>query len=357
MKVLRNQEGFAIVLTIMILAILTLLGFSSVQTSMTEVQITTNMHIHHMTFYAAESGRSHGSLWLNSLDLKDDVDTDWFGPDEWFNLDGTKYTWQVKHQVDDDGKILYYGDLDGDFLWEINTISGMPLEFLESNGTHPRGGRATIHSTWIFNPSFTVPKAPLWVEDPDKVDFKGNASVIGDSQDTAVCEDVPDMVYHQAPTVPVDEPKHYGLDFVHESSGGTYPFSLVQESLSKRADYIGDVFPTAIAEASTQENPVIIVLTGDIIINNEDLKVPAYGILFIDGNLSINGNVEWNGLIVTTGDTSIGNGTANINGSLVTGDGADVDITGAIVIQYDCESLAKMFDTFSGYRMTSWRQM
>ena len=133
-KILKNEEGSVIVIAIIILAVLTLIGVASMRTSNTELQISTNHGIALINFYSAESAGSHGKLWLLGLDLENDTDTASFGPlnesdePEWFNLsNGSSYTWLVKHEVDADGNILYYGDPDNDYLWEVNTISGMPL--------------------------------------------------------------------------------------------------------------------------------------------------------------------------------------------------------------------------------------
>jgi len=366
-KSTKNEDGYVIVMALMILSILTVIGVAGIRTSITEVQISTNHLIYNMNFYAAESGIAIGPLWAGSKDNYPETEwgnIDFVGESDIMELsNGTEFDFEVTPQVridpaDGVEKVLRYGDTNADFLDELNFTTGRPLIEVVSDGTHTgRGGLSRIKATYAFAPAFVIPEAALWVENPDKVDFKGNATVMGDSSDESLCANVPDMIYHMAPLNPVDEPKHYGDSFDHELSGAMYPYGPVKDSLTKRADYIGDTFPTALAEASTPDNPVIIILTGDIQINNEDLKVPAYGVLYIDGNLKINGNVEWNGLIVTTGDATVGNGTANINGSLVTGENADVELTGTIVVQYDCSTLNNMFDKFSGYRMTSWREI
>lgn len=360
-KLLKNEEGSIIIMAILLLAALTIIGIAGVRMSTTEVQISTNALIYNAAFYAADSGPQVAKRQLFDEDFLPESsygDPDWVGTGGG-DLDGmTRYDYEIVHQVNSDGEVLRYGDPDGDHLWEINTISGRPLEFIVSHGTHiGRGGNATVEVALMFRPSFEMPGAALWVEDPDKVNFQGNATVKGDSFDLDMCPDAPDVIHHMDPTIPMDEPAHYGDDFVHQPSGGAYPFSLVYDSLSKSADYIGLEFPTDLAEASTLDAPVVIIIEGDLILNNADLKLPANGVLYVNGNLRINGNVEWNGLIITTGDTSMGNGTAVINGALVTGEIADVDISGTITIQYDCTTLQNLFDWFSIYRITSWRQL
>lgn len=360
-KATKNQDGFIIISAVLILALLTIIGISAMKMSITEQQISTNMQIHYMNFYAAESGAPVASRELLSLDFlpEDDYSNpDWTGTDTMDLPNGTQFTYEVSHQLNLDGDVLRYGDTNGDYLWEINTTHGRPLEIVRTHGTHiGRGGDAAVEVQLIFSPPFVLPGAALVVENPDTVDFKGNATVTGDSTDIDVCPDVPDVLHHLDPVGIMDEPKHYGFEFVHESSGGMYPFGPVKNNLMERADYVGNEFPTNLAEASTADDPIVIIIEGDLEINNEDLKVPANGILYVDGNLRINGNVEWTGLIITTGNASVGNGTADITGSLVTGESAEVDISGTITIQYDCEALNDLFDNLAMYRMTSWRQI
>lgn len=358
---IQNEQGYVLISALLILVLLTIIGISAIQTSTTESKISFNSLIAHMNFYAAESGPQVAKLHLLDSDFLSEDDysnPDWEGTDTFELPNRTEFTFVITHQLDSDGNVLRYGDSNGDYLWEINTTHGRPLEIVRSYGTHlDHEGEAAVEVRLIDSPPFITPESALWVDDPDAVDFKGNATVIGDSTDPSVCSDVPDVVHHLTPINPMDEPKHFGDEYVHESSGGMYPFSQVKKALARRADHIGTTFPTAIAEASTADDPVIIIIEGDLQINNEDLKVPAHGVLFVDGNLRINGNVEWNGLIVSTGNTSIGNGTADITGALVTGDSADVDIAGTITIQYDCNALANIYNNLSGYRMTSWKQI
>lgn len=58
--ILNNEAGSAIVLALLILAVLTIIGVSSITTSTTEIQIDTNDRLAKMAFYAAEGGTEIG---------------------------------------------------------------------------------------------------------------------------------------------------------------------------------------------------------------------------------------------------------------------------------------------------------
>ena len=359
----RNERGSVIVIAVLILALLSIIGVSAVKTSITELHISTNHLIHKMNFYAAESGAPHGSLWLKGLDLLDDTDKDWFMPldeadeQKWFELsNGTNYTWKVKHQLDSDGNILYYGDPDGDHLWDVQTTSGMPLEIIHAEGTHPRGGMVLIETTWQFVPPFEMPDAALWIN--SSVDGNGvSGSIIGESKSGSSCSDVPDIMYDELCLTPpcIEYNGDMGDTPLVEQSTGMYPMSLVAERLKQIASITlpGSNNIDEAAIITSEDAPGVVVLSGD----SKATNLTGYGILFIDGNVELAGNLDWHGLILVSGNITLsGGGTKTIYGSMV-GMGEAIAINGSVDIQYDCEALADLFDEFSGYRMTSWRQM
>jgi len=381
---INNERGSVVIITaVLILALLTIIGISSMKTSITEQQISTNHLIYNMNFYAAESGAPHGVLWLGSKDLEDDCAglsgtdleecKDWFYPDsddddnqDWFTLSNkTKYTWKVQHRVNTDGDILYYGD-DGkydesgvkvsdvkDHLWEVNTTTGIPLEIIDAEGTHPRGGLAHIRTTWIFTPPFEMPGAALWVD--SSVDGHGvSGSIIGEHQAGSSCPDVPDIMYDK-PLGVIDYVGDTGLNKVVEQSTGMYPMPLVGARLRKIADITitGSNNIDEGAVITSEENPGVVVFDGD----SKATNLTGYGILYVDGNLELAGSLDWHGVILVSGNITLsGGGTKTIYGAIV-GMGNAIAINGSVDIQYDCELLTDLFDKYASYRMTSWRQM
>jgi hypothetical protein len=61
------------------------------------------------------------------------------------------------------------------------------------------------------------------------------------------------------------------------------------------------------------------------------------GILLVEGNLELNGNLQFFGIVIVTGDLTKTNGTANINGMMIVhgqGDLGEQEVNGTPVIQY-----------------------
>ena len=61
-SIFDNQNGTAIIIVLMILALITLAGVMATRTSTTELQISTSDQIYKISFYAAEAARGYVSL-------------------------------------------------------------------------------------------------------------------------------------------------------------------------------------------------------------------------------------------------------------------------------------------------------
>ncbi len=62
---LHNENGTVLFVAIVFLALLTLVGVSSISTSTTEVRIASNSQYNKVEFYIADSGWKEGAVWLN----------------------------------------------------------------------------------------------------------------------------------------------------------------------------------------------------------------------------------------------------------------------------------------------------
>jgi hypothetical protein len=370
---MTNEKGSAIIAALMILVLLSIMGIASINLSTTELNISTNYQIAEMNFYAAESGAPHGVLWLKNFDLVNDTSTDWFGPtttenvldedgniidttdvDEWFNLSNqTSYTWQVKHRLDTDGNILYYGDTNNDYLWEINTTTGIPLETILSKGTHPRGGISKIETTWIFQEPFPMPQAALFGH--ALIEKNGGSGAIwGEDQSGSGCSNAMDIA-----TDGIDLDNVDVKDIVLDGGDGVdiqygqplYPIPLIREVLLKKhpEEMIGTVDTDDSFEG-------ILFVHPDAYGNIDAQKLTGKGILFIDGNLDVNGGIGWEGMVIINGEVKVnGGGGLNVSGAVAAF--GDITLNGSVSIKYDCEKISDIFDKYSGYRMTSWKQM
>lgn len=78
LDLIDNENGTVIFVAIIFLALLTLVGISSISTSTTEVRIAGNAQYNKIEFYIADSGWKQGAMWLN----------DFAGPPVYQNISG-----------------------------------------------------------------------------------------------------------------------------------------------------------------------------------------------------------------------------------------------------------------------------
>jgi len=119
----------------------------------------------------------------------------------------------------------------------------------------------------------------------------------------------------------------------------------------------------------TPSNPVVIHATDDLSLNGST----GYGVLVVDGNLALAGNVEWNGIVIVSGcdnceGSLTGNGGFTINGSIIIGnDGLDGSLNPTVSIsdyggtpdyRYSCEGIAIANGAFGDSFLTaSWNEI
>ena len=367
----KNENGYAIVVALIILSILTVIGTVSIRTTVTESQITKNAQIYKMNFYSAESGVNIAPLWVKENLTEDDYkNASWIGSFEGTLPNQTAYSTKISHITNSDGEVLLYGDEDGDYLWEINTTTGRPLETATSTGTHTaHGGSAVIQTTFRPVPPFVMPEAALWVH--SNVNGNGvSGSIVGEGPSDSTlfgkeyydsdydCPAVPDVMYQEVlHTVEYDG--NTGETYSEQLSGGAYPFALIMPNLKKQADYYvdnisGNKLP---AEVDFSEQRIVYIDVADVKISE---NITGSGILAVNGDLEISGNLSWEGLVLVNGNVTFNGGGAS-NSTMVTGAvvsfGDAIAINGSVDIIYDCRILDSLFDDYSSYTRLSWRQM
>jgi hypothetical protein len=63
-----NEDGFLLVMSLMILTLLTIIGVSTSDTTRFELTVAANERVHNLAFYAAESARSYVEARTNLFD-------------------------------------------------------------------------------------------------------------------------------------------------------------------------------------------------------------------------------------------------------------------------------------------------
>ncbi|MEJ2282739.1 MAG: hypothetical protein P8X85_04015 [Desulfobacterales bacterium] len=347
---MKNQRGSMIIIVIMLLALLSIMGISSISISNTEVEIATNDLIYTRCFFNAESGISTALKLLPSeLKNEDQIDNATLGWQGNISKTDTPpfYDVSIKHKTQS-GKVLFYGDTNGDYLLEYNTDGiGYPVEIIESLGTDYRGGKVIVNVGARYEEAFPMPNAALWVG--NDVNANGvSGSVLGEGPPGDECPDVADILYN-SPLSVIDYTGDTGDEWF-EYDDSLYPYFLIdnyfnRSPLLSESEYSNETF-------ASPERPKVFRAKGDLEIRASD----GYGILLVDGNLEVKGDFLWHGLIVINGDFRFsGGGNKAIYGAVIAM-GSAVRMDGGVDIYYDCTALSKLHGNLSSYKKLWWYQ-
>ena len=142
----NNQDGIAIIIVMMVLALITAAGIMATRTSTTELQISTSDKIHKISFYAAEAAKGYVAL---NYDLYSSANID---PDNPVNFPdaGDPYAKQI---LDEGSNQYYNGHVEYLTASKVPRGSGFQVgKFkahvyeMECTGYGPRGTESAIEA-------------------------------------------------------------------------------------------------------------------------------------------------------------------------------------------------------------------
>ena len=152
---LKNENGSVIVVALIILALLTILGIASTNTSTLEVRIATNSQDHQLDFYVADSGWKDAAMFLE----------DQSGVPAWVNGDGT-----VVKNFGSDGNSYAGEPPEPDFT--VLTADSLHADGLDNDGdgTTDEAGETAFNSRYNIDYFYEVEHLP---DDTSKVAGSG----------------------------------------------------------------------------------------------------------------------------------------------------------------------------------------
>ena len=355
---MNNQKGYVMVIVLFIMSILTVLVTSGLRTANTGLDIAVNNVIHEQNFHAAEGAMYKGAFWASKNDAS-----------VWENTiqdgEGTfshgSFSFNVESWKNGGEEVITYLD-------PVTNLS-LPELLITGTGKHIRGGNSVVSGIWVMRPIFFMPETPLWVFDTIK--GQGNVQVKADTgsgnRDEVWFSMTPVAPYELPPKI--DCPDGDGCSW--NTAPEPFPTDEVRERIKLAADYSGTTFPSDLVAGSSPEKPVIIYINGDVTVNDGTMKqnentgkFEGFGVIFVDGSAKINGNIQWNGIIIVRDSVEIGNGTADIEGALIAGhnttpgmpsDGIiDVSLSGSIDINYNRNTLVNLWKKTAQPVCLSW---
>ena len=368
-SIVPNQNGFLLIAALTLMATLTLLGTTAYILSSTDIKIGGNFRNNQMVLQVAMAGAERAREALRAENLASGDNISFSDELNSSSRKGANSALDGYSATTDDSalasgtmnNVSYAAYLSNDSSdGTTNTSDSNGKVMITSVATGPNNSKAQIQIVVIASPP---PSSPATVY--SKGDVTGNGSSLtvngndacggGTALAPIYTKDPATTNLNGSPTLSgsPSTPQHGNLDI--DISG--YIDSLkANATTTLTADQDGATYGGAsnyVTVYSDTNNPP----------NNQGLKlqnVTGYGILLVEGDLTLGGGFQWNGLILATGSVTLngGGGGINIQGLVFTGTSTltDVTINGGNVIGYDSCKVKKSFAA-SPLKVVNWKQI
>lgn len=392
-KELSEEKGFALVLGMLLLLVATLIGISALNTSTFDVLISGNERASVQAFYIAEAGINEFIGRFRAGATNEILDNDPSNPD-WKVLlarypgkGATKIGYlsgilnsysslqsqldfgvEIKHKIDAANQVVRYG--------------GVPIYIIKSYGFTEDGGnkvlevelkkssdydppaalysKMTVHidgsSTYIngndgCGPTHHKPGVITPTDTIPSITESGNPSINGSPPTVTLASHPPPT------TLQIKEM----LDYVKGHADFRYQYSGDQ-TLTGYSNVWGSPTNNDTGVPITYTGPMNIIyfnMNGDKTLTLAGGSRGA-GLLLIEGNLEINGEFTWYGVILVTGTVRYtGGGEKNITGGILSGGNIKIegDLGGNSGTLY-CSGVSKRIkDIIPSSIITRWREV
>jgi Tfp pilus assembly protein PilX len=390
MEQTRNERGFILILTLMLLLVASLLGISAVGTATYDTSISGNRRVSEQTFCVAESGINEfrGRFRAGATgEISDNAPTDqnW----RYFLAKNTTRATQIGYNDANSNhhlgqslqSRLDYAIKARHKLDATNNVvmkEGVPVYILTSHGYTPEGGRKVIEVELSKVRDITDSPAALYSKAP--VQLKGSSTYIsGMDQCSATPSNKPGIITTTPTITESGSPIVEGDPRQITDSSTNIPLAEIVSALGQVADFpydystdqtltgLSDSWGTPAASGTgtpiNYEGPMNIVYFD--MNGNKTVKLAGgshgAGLLIVNGNLELNGGFTWYGQIVVTGSLSFsGGGEKNITGGVMAGETAVVvntEIGGNVGIHYCSKAIGKLKGSLPPFKITQWREV
>ena len=379
----RNEKGFMMVLALVMLLVVTLVGFSAMSTSIFGVKIGANDLTSKKSFFVAEAGWNEFIARLKTGEITDDApeSTNWklfisptagrakeigYIPE---NLD-QRYRQSAQSQLDYAVMVTHKVENS-----KVVTRALNPVYVATSHGRSGEGNKVvevTLNKSPSLDPlaalysrtSVFVKGTSTYINGNDACGTYNKAGIITTTDTIATSGNPvidgnpatwPDYKIH----LPLGEFVSYLKDYANVNYSYTDNKTLTGLDFGSLAGGTKTTDPVKPADPSRLPNVVYFNMNT---VNTIKLAGGSHGagILLVDGNLEINGGFTWYGIIIVTGAlTFTGGGEKNITGGVFAGEmtSVEVEISGNTAILYCSEVWKYLRNRVSAFKIVHWRQL
>lgn len=379
---MRNARGFALVLSLILLLMVTLLALGAMNTSVLDIKIGSNDLISKKAFYVAEAGWNEFTARFKTGEIRDlaPANTNWriFLAANVQRAQGIGYNQSNIHHgyVQTLQNELDYAVQVRHLVENFNVVTkaGQPVYVATSYGWHGEGQK-TVEVFLNQSPGLDPPSA---LYSKTSIHVKGSSTIV-DGRDhcgvqnrpgiitmsdtisvsgSPVIDGVPPQATHSGLNLPLDEYVNYLKDYASPNNTYTYIGNRTLTGMDWGSLRGGGNTSTPLRPTG-DANVVYFNMNA---VNTIKLAGGCHGegILLVNGNLEVNGGFAWYGIVIATGAlTFTGGGEKNITGGVLAGNmtSVEVDLAGNVGILYCSDVLRYLRQRVPTFRISHWRKL
>jgi len=377
---MKAERGFALVFSLMILLMVTLLALAATNTSVLDIKIGSNDLTSKKAFYVAEAGWNEFTARFKTGEIRDlaPANTDWkifLASDVrraagiGYDLNNTNhgYVQTVQNQLDYAVQIRHLVE-----NFNVVTRAGHPVYVATSHGWHGEG-KKTVEVLLNQSPGLDPPSA---LYSKTSVSVKGHSTIV-DGNDycgvqnrpgiitttdtiatsgSPVIDGFPAEILNSTLNLPLDEYVGYLKDYANYTD--TYTANRTLTGMDWGSLTGGESTSDPLRPSGSAN----IVYFNMNAVNTIKLAGGCHGegILLVNGNLEINGGFAWYGIVIATGAlTFSGGGEKNITGGVLAGNmtSVEVDVAGNVGILYCSDVYRYLRQRVPTFRISHWRKL
>ena len=330
-----REKGFAMVLCLLMLLVVTLLGIAGMQTATFGIMASGNGLEGQKAFWIAESGLQDSKEKLNQAS----------GVSEFLSM--TDY---LDHNIQyGEGSYIVSSVIDPSYSNRVSITSVGSID-----GKASKKVACTLVKFYFDMPAAIYSEALLKIH--------GSSVFIDGGTKYGIATTLPQTVDGKESVI-LDGAKPEDIQGAGLSPSIHYNHSDM--SIKEYVDFLKgyETFPVPSGTIwGSAADPCVVYKAGEKVTVSGPLT--GNGILMVDGNLDVHGGIDWTGLIIVSGTISFAGGgsdSVNITGSIMSGEivnvGTDMsNFGGSMVITFqDLSSLLK--ENLGTVRMVSWKEV
>lgn len=370
-KLVRNERGLVLIVALMLLTALTLAGATAFIVASTDVKVGGNFKTNQTALQVAMAGAEQARQTLRAANSSS---TDISNlSEELAARVGANGVLNGYTSSTDDSPIATSSTLVSGYAFNVyvtndssegasNTTDSDGKVVLTSVASGPNGTKAIVQTTvQLYSLSAN---SPAVVYSKDNVTLSGSALSINGNDAGSCGGSNLSTVYTKDPATTTSNgnpgltgnpatPQHGTMDIDLAALVNQFKTGA---TTTLTADVSGATYGSATNYVTVYANATATQADHELRLNN----VTGYGLLIVDGDLQMAGNLNWNGIIIVTGiltSTGGGSNSKNITGQVYSGSSAlgDTAISGNIDIAYNSCEVKKTLSS-QPMKLVNWKQ-